>query len=337
MAFVEIDERERELLDAIWSRLPRLGSDVLGEDVVLEEMRVDGDFPDETDRYVATLNVDGPHSAHAFLSFDVESAIAFGGLLVMMQEKVIREKMSRKDMTEDDFDAMGECVNQLGSAVNESLREILGSDFHARFSDGVLETPPSLEEYRGEQVLRARGKMKVASLHEGEFTLIIPRRLFAGEAVMADQGGGLELTPEEAEAIRLAAREGFAAVADSIVVLLPIDRHRSEWQAVLEPTGLDLAFARDVFETRQIAREGRAGVVIVDADAAVSGGLADLARLRSSPEVGGPLVVAASEPTRTHLVACLAAGAATYLVKPVTVDGLRERLEQVAAGVAAMP
>lgn len=331
-ASVEIEDRERELLEAIWTRIPRLGSDVLGEEVSLSSMTATNEMPDPEGMYVATLNVDGPSSAHAFLLFEVESAIAFGGLLVMMQEKIIREKMTRRDMSEDDFDAMGECVNQLSSAFNESLRETMGSDFHARFAEGVLERPEAMRGYEGERVICASGKMKVAGLHEGRFFVVVPKRLFTGEAAPVDATSGLELTPEEAEAIRAAAREGFAGVADSIVVLLAVGRPRAEWEAVLGPTGLELSFAKDVFETRKLAREGRCGLVIVDADVAPSGGLPALASLRSAVEVSGPLLIAASEPTRTHLVACMAAGAATYLVKPITMDGLRERLEEVAAG-----
>lgn len=329
---VEIDDRERELLEAIWTRIPRLSSDVLGEEVSLSSMTPSAKLPDTSGYYIATLNVDGPHSAHAFLLFEVESAIAFGGLLVMMQEKVIREKMARRDMSEDDFDAMGECVNQLSSAFNESLRETVGADFHARFASGVLEPPEVLAEYGQEHVVCASGKLKVGGLHDGRFHVVVPKRLFTGEAAPVDNAaGGLELTPEEAEAIRAAAREGFASVADSIVVLLALNRHRAEWEAVLEPTGLELSFAKDVFETRRLAREGRCGLVIVDADAAPSGGLPALASLRSAIEVGGPVLVAASDPTRTHLVACMAAGAATYLVKPVTMEGLKERLDEVTA------
>jgi CheY-like chemotaxis protein len=38
------------------------------------------------------------------------------------------------------------------------------------------------------------------------------------------------------------------------------------------------------------------------------------------------IVVAASAPTRTHVVSCLAAGAGTYVAKPVTADQLTECL-----------
>ena len=334
---VDLEPTETSFFEGLWSRVPQLASDVLGSEVKLGAASYDQGAADPSGMYVATMSIEGPHSAHVFLYFEVESAIAFGGMLVMMQEKVIREKMSRRDMTEDDFDAMGECVNQLGSAFNESLRECMGDDFHARFATGEVAVPEALSAYEGERIVHATGKLDVGGLHEGRFTIVVPERVFKGDEAAKGEGGGLELSPEELEALRAATREGFADLSDALVVVQPVERNRAEWEELLEPTGMAVHFARNVWETRALCLEHGCGIVIVDADVSPSGGLPLLARLRTEPHVQAPLLVAASTPTRTHLVACLAAGAATYLVKPIEVDLLRDRMEQAVGAARGGP
>lgn len=324
----ETAERARELAEGLWNRVPKVSADVLGEEVTASKMKIVEEWVDHSNQYVAKLKVEGPYEADLFLIFDVELAIAFGGLLVMMQEKAIREKMARKEMTEDDFDAMGECVNQMSSAINESLREILGGDFHARFVDGTVGKPEGFESIEGTPIFRATGKLKVGSLHEGKFQILMPEQTLTGVQDASASGDGFELSAEELEALRQATKDGFRAVCDSIVLLLAVDRERDVWLETLEPTGLDVSVARNIFDVRRLSREGQCGVVLVDADASPSGGLPALAAIRGARDIEAPVIVAASEPTRPHVVACMAAGAITYMVKPLDVDMFKERLEK---------
>ncbi len=323
--------RAREFAEGLWGRLPKLSSDVLGEDVTISKMKLVEEWVDHSNQYVASLHVEGPHEAHLFLVFDVELSIAFGGLLVMMQEKAIREKMVRKEMTEDDYDAMGECVNQMSSVINETLKEVLGEGFHARFVQGVVGENPELASYQDQAMARATGKLKVGSLHEGKFQVIIPERMLTGEEEGQGATDGFELSAEELEALREATKDGFRAVCDSIVLLLAVDREQETWTKTLEETGLEINVARNIFDVRRYARDGQCGVVMVDADASPSGGLPALAAIRGARDIEAPVIVAASEPTRPHVISCMAAGAITYMVKPLDVTVLKDRLEKAVA------
>lgn len=324
----ELEEKANELASGLWSRIPSVSGDVLGEEVSASPMKIVSEWVDHSHQYVATLDVEGPYEAKLFLIFEVELAVAFGGLLVMMQEKAIREKMARKEMNEDDLDAMGECVNQMSSAINEALRESLGGEFHARFREGLIGEQGALTECKGTPMYRATGKLKIGSLHEGKFQILMPEQTLTGVENEESGADGFELSPEELEALRQATKDGFRSVCDSIVLLLAVDRERETWLSVLEPTGLDVSVARNIFDVRKLARDGQCGVVLVDADASPSGGLPALAAIRGAHDIDAPVIVAASEPTRPHVVACMAAGAITYMVKPLDVTVFKDRLEK---------
>ncbi|MEE9384443.1 MAG: response regulator [Nannocystaceae bacterium] len=326
-------EREQEFFEALWERLPGQTGEVLGAEVTFEKHKL-GDIEEGqlSTLYIATLATEQPQAVDMFLGFDVKSAIAFSGLLVMMQEKVIREKMSRRDMAEDDLDAMGECVNQLTSAITEVVRDVIGPDYHMRFTDGGMGSLEAFEKYAGLRVVGATSKISIGDLHVGKLIIAVPEQMFTGEssaAIAQGEGGGVEISEEEAAAIRQATLDGLGDSVSTAVLLLPIERERALWEATLEKSGLPFVLAKDVHGVRRAFRDGEAGLVIIDADACPSGGLPALAQILSSTETQIPVFLAASNPTRVHLVSCLAAGAASYLVKPLEADGLRNRIEEV--------
>ncbi len=320
-----VRDNERALLETMLSKLPVHASTVLGAEIKMDKIKAEeGWTPSDTD-YVATLSVEKPTPLEIYISIDRASAIASGGLLVMMQPKVIKEKIARGDFSDDDADAMGECINQFTSVVNDSLRECISPDHHAVFVGGEVGFQPPEEQY-----LRGRAKLQVGDLHKGTIEFIVPRRLLDPSSIEDDADGrGVELSPEEMEALRDATREGFAAMGDKIVVFLPISRERDEWSSLLEQAGVEFEFAGDLLEMRRLCRAGEAATVVVDADACPSGGLPALARLHGWGDVSVPILVAASRPTRRHLVSCLAAGAASYVVKPLEGADVVRRLQEV--------
>lgn len=327
----EISEKEQALLDALWDSIPTQASVVLGVDVELGKMKILDELPDLSKKqYTATLSTERPQPANLYLAFDDRTAIAFSGLLVMMQEKVINEKMSRREMDEDDLDAMSECVNQIGSAINSALHAHLGSEYHVVVSGGAIEPPETLERYLGGRIVSVGGKISVGTLHKGDLKIIVPELLFTGVAPEDASSEEVALTADEADALRQATLDGLTG-EEAIAILLPIAREHDYWEKILDLTGITTHIAKTLHETRKLCRAGEVQVVLVDADACAHGGLPDLARLLSWHDVSVPVLVAASQPTRTHLVACLAAGVSSYLVKPVDSENLRVRVNEALA------
>ncbi|TPV95521.1 MAG: response regulator [Myxococcales bacterium FL481] len=328
-------EREQELLEALWTSIPAQAGEILGTEISLGSMKTaDLDVDKYRDCYIAVLSTEQPQAVDMFLLFDVKSAIAFSGLLVMMQEKVIREKMTRREMVEDDLDAMGECVNQIGSVITDAVRQSLGPAYHMRFSEGAVDGIESLDKYAGARILSASGKLSIGSLHTGRLTLAMPEQMFTGESAEAGQadgaGSGVELSPEEAAAIRQATLDGLGSVP-TIALLLPVDRERSAWEERFEQATLPVIVVRDAHSVRRLVQSGDVGVVVIDADACPSGGLAALAQVLAARSEPLPVFLAASNPTRVHVVSCLASGAASYFAKPIEADDMRSRIEDTLA------
>ncbi len=113
------------------------------------------------------------------------------------------------------------------------------------------------------------------------------------------------------------------------LVVVPLAHDRAAWSELLEGSGLEFEFISDRHQLAQALRIGGVSGVVIDADACAAGGLGELALLRGRAERSLPRVVVASQPTRTHLVSCLAAGATGYMPKPILPAALIEQLATV--------
>ena len=329
-----LTDREKALLESLWEAIPQQAAVVLGVDVELAKMKVSEGIEDlGKKQYFATLTTDRPTKADIFLGFDDRTAIAFAGLLVMMQEKVIVEKMGRREMDEDDLDAMSECVNQMGSAINKALHEHLGNEYHVVLTGGGLREPPALETYKGTRIIVARGKITVGTLHTGEFRILLPEVLTTGKKGEETATPGLTLCREEGDALRRATLEGLSG-GETVYLYLPLARDIAQWESLFSELGVESVITDDLHELRHACRSGEVQLVVVDADACQQGGLPALAKLVSWADIHVPVIVAASRPTRSHLVSCLASGAVTYVVKPLDADRMRQVVSDVTAAFA---
>ncbi len=135
---------------------------------------------------------------------------------------------------------------------------------------------------------------------------------------------GVELSPEELAAIREATRAGTGGPGNVVVVSRLEDRQ--QWTADFVDSGVEPSFVGDPHQLIVALRDRDIEIVIIDADACASGGLPALAVLRNREPRPTHTIVVASQPTRTHVVSCLAAGATGYLARPFELEQLLEQL-----------
>lgn len=326
---VDLSVRERAWIDALWEALPEQASTILGTEVSLGKIKFSEGVEEVGKKtYFSVLADDSGVGANLFFGVDECSAIAFAGLLVMMQEKVIKDKISRREMDEDDLDAMSECINQMTSVFNEVTKKTLESEVHLVFQSAGLKIPAELKRFEDTRVIVARSKIQVGQLHSGEMRVLIPEMLFSGKGL--DDGGddAMSLSEEEAAALREAAQEGAQEVG-KVGLYLPLRRDEELWAGLFHESALESELAGCVHQLRRSCALGEISCILIDADACEHGGLPALARLLACQEVQVPVAVVASRPTRTHLIACLSAGSYTYLVKPMNADALRSSLEEI--------
>jgi len=268
--------------------------------------------------YVARLETeDGAHQA--WIVFELAAAIAAAGLLVMRQDSVIKKLLGVYAFEGDDFDAMGEFLNQIVPAFNDAIHQATGSFPRFGFKEGSIngsEQPETTDR------IIVVSEVTIGELASGTMFLVVPSEaLGVEEEVEAPKGTGLELTPEEVAAIREATRDAKAGRRRTLIVV-PIERERARWTEMLDGAGFDYEFATELASVGRHVRSGEFSAVIVDADSCPAGGLTVLAVLRNDPSSVVPAFVVASSPTRSHLLSCVAAGAKGYVTKPFEAQAL---------------
>lgn len=309
---VEFAGPAADALRGLWKELPTHAGMVLGTEVTCSAPDYDASFNAPSQGYSARLESEDGRF-RAWVVFDLPAAIAAAGLLVMRQETTIKKRLETSTFDGDDFDAMGEFVNQLVSPINDAIKQAPGESPHFIFKEGTIEAsgfPPR------QQVVCAHGMMSIGGLTQAQIYVVVPPEVLGAPVTVEDEvGGGLELSAEELAAIREATRASVGGGRTLVVV--PLERERDNWTALLEGIGLDYEFVVDVASIGRLLATGEFGAVIIDADSCPAGGLPVLAALRGAEGPVLPALVVASSPTRSHLLSCVAAGARAYLRKPL--------------------
>lgn len=314
---VDQDGPAADVIRGLWKELPDLAGMVLGCDVSCKSPVLEDQFSPPERAYVARLeSEDG--SASGWVIFELQAAIAAAGLLVMRQEPTIKKRLDSGEFEGDDFDAMGEFVNQIVPSINDALKKGPGDAPHFIFKEGSIERD-ALPEPAG--MVAGHGKVSIGGLADGVLMLVVPQAVLGVEITEEAVSDGLELSAEELAAIREATREAVGTTRTLLVV--PLQRERESWSELLSEVGLDVEFVGDVAGLRRQLSVGDVGVVVIDADACPAGGLPMLAALRRDEGSVAGLIVASS-PTRSHLLSCMAAGARSYLTKPIDPQSLVE-------------
>jgi CheY-like chemotaxis protein len=346
----------------IWRALPGQLKALLSREAELDEPEMSRAWTPVAGMYVAELQLVEPRTCTLYLGFELPLAIACSGALMMLPANAIAEKVRDRELSDDDLDAMGECVNTLCTQLNAAVRSELGEEYRVVFRQGSLAEPDV--GVLGEHAV-ARGNLRVGELAQGLFDLVVPRDFFdavsaherndgaapreagemragtprspgapAGEEPSArtrqaqfsgaPSGAGVTLTAEELDALREATRDGGSS---RTMVLVERTSEQPAW-VDLKTQGLDVELCSSPQTALRACERGEIEVLVIDADACTSGGLAMLAMLRGEACRSIQRLIAVSLPTRSHLVACLAAGASNYLVKPLEPSQIIERIAE---------
>lgn len=117
-------------------------------DIVLLKGREELEPYFETDRSLAYVKEDGQNLGDIHLLFNVETAIALTGLMMMMGEGVIKEQVKGRTYTEEIQEGFQEVANQVVGAMNDLVeRKLKGGHLHLALTDHVEygEFPKSLQ------------------------------------------------------------------------------------------------------------------------------------------------------------------------------------------------
>lgn len=337
-----------KMLARIWAALPRRLGAATGETASLGKPEIADAWTPEGKRYYAELELVEPSGGKLWLSVELAIAIAVAGGRLGRPRSEILDNISTLTFQDAELEEMDECVETLCATMNEELQRELGDRHRVAFSRATLEPPTDID---GGPLARAHARLELDTLTSGELELVVPTAVFAivGEDADADseapvasehddglgriqrpaaQGRspdeGPLLTPEEMAAIRDATK---AMGAGKTLIVAQQRGARERWRDSIAEAGIeDMEVCASEHQLLAACREQAIETLVIDADACSSGGLGVLAAVRTLQ--GGPerRVVLASQPTRSHLVACVAGGATDYLAEPADADELRKLL-----------
>ena len=101
--------------------------------------------------------------------------------------------------------------------------------------------------------------------------------------------------------------------------------------AVLERAGMAVGTAGSLADGLELARGCAPDVLVVDLGLPDAQGTEALEAIRADPALGEvPIVVVSAENDGRRLAEAMAAGAASYLAKPFSIDGVAEAVRSVA-------
>lgn len=325
------------IVRAVEAALPESLRQVTRTQVEVRSAFLGAQAPGDEDLYWARLDLERPEPVATWLGIARPVAVALAGLLVMMQEKVVREKVEQGEITDEDLESLEECISHISTVFDEAVAEAIGEQHEFGFAEGGFDL-----DVPDRDVVRWRAELAVGDLATGPVVWVLPasgfgegqRKPATGGEGAAAAGEGVELSAEEMAAIREVAAS--ASFGGGVVVLAPVERVRATWEALGKDGPVSVEVVRTVFELRRVHRVGTIEAVVVDGDVLPGGGVAALGITRRWAAPGVPVLMAASRPTRHHVAAALAAGAAAYLVKPCTGEDLARGLERARAAPAEL-
>ena len=105
-----------KLARVLAKQLPPMAKAILGDGVELGKPSHTRELAVPDGSYVARLETSGGEAA--WIVIEIEAAIAAAGLMLQRPDARIKEQVQAKALEEDDFDALGELVNQLTAPLN---------------------------------------------------------------------------------------------------------------------------------------------------------------------------------------------------------------------------
>lgn len=305
----------------MWKALSERAGAIVGQNVRFSAPEVASELTTPEGAYVARL--EAADGTSAFIVLALEPAIAAASLVLERPRADIEARLAAATLEPDDVDALGELVNQLAAPLNAAIEAHAPDGLRFTFKVGAND---GSERPDVDAPVVVQMAFDPGDLAEGVLLVVVPERVLSRtNAPEIESSAGFELTPEEVAALREATREAARGGVGKTLVIVPVEREHAQWKDLLDRAGVAHDIAVDVLGALGSLRAGEYDAVIVDADSSPAGGLPTLARIRAAA-ASVPAIVAASLPTRTHLIGCLAAGVRRYVTKPVDVQALLEDL-----------
>ena len=280
------------------------------------------------DSFWAVSSIQGNPKSRVVLRFPFEVAATVSGLLLVMADNRILEKVQERELTEEDMDVLEEVANQLRGILMRTLQKAVHTSVHLN-PEYFIRSEELPESFPSGYACSFSVTLQIPGLLDNAFDIAIDfdalAKLFRVDVSSADV-----VRIEEARTSR-AAQSGSSRQHSGTAVLIASDKGAQETlRAAIEQAGLRAARVPDFQELSNAVRSGLITAVLIDASSGVDKGLKLAKVLRSfSPHCA--IIVGATAWSREHVLESLRGGVDVLLTQPYKADVVAKKINDVLA------
>ncbi len=259
------------------------------------------------------------------LRFPFEVGATLSGLLLVMADNRILEKVQERELTEEDLDVLEEVANQLRGILMRTFQKAVHRDVYLS-PDYFIRSDELPEEFPSGRACTFSVSVQIPALLDGAFDVAMDfdslAKLFGVNICAADLAR-LEQTPE----VQTSEPDKPAGHSGTAVLIASDPSAQKMLRAGIEEAGLRAARVPDFQELSNAVRSGLITAVVIDASAGVAKGL-KLARVLRSFSPRCAIVLGATRWSREHVLESLKAGVDALLTQPYETDVVAQKIAQ---------
>ncbi|NOZ57907.1 MAG: hypothetical protein GXO73_14100 [Calditrichaeota bacterium] len=258
------------------------------------------------------------------LRFPFEVGATLSGLLLVMADNRILEKVQERELTEEDLDVLQEVANQLRGILMRTFQKAVHRDVYLSpeyfiRSDELPETFPS------GRACTFSVNVQIPALLDSAFDVAVDfdtlARLFGVNITAAD----LARLEKALETGTAKAEKPTGHLGTAVLIASDADAQKM-LRAGIEGAGLRVARVPDFQELSNAVRSGLITAVIIDASGVAKG--LKLARVLRSFSPRCAIVLGAAQWSREHVLESLKAGVDALLTQPYETDVVAKKIAQ---------
>jgi PleD family two-component response regulator len=249
-----------------------------------------------------------------YLIFTATDAAMIAGILLAFDDAAIREYAQKGVLDSDGMDAFKEFTNQVCGMLDNELRSKLPKPVHLKLTTTHVIDQANLntvlsEESLNEEALILTAKMRVLGFDDGQFTISLSKLV------------GEEFFKEVIEDPNKKLKGTILAVDDSNTDLRMVKKFLSNDFKVIVADGANSALS--------LLQKFRIDLVLMDIFMPGVDGITLCERIKRNSLCDDiPIIICSAAPTHDHVVKAVRAGAADFLVKPLTRQKLLEKINK---------
>ena len=280
------------------------------------------------DSFWAVSSILGNPRSRVVIRFPFEVAATVSGVLLVMADSRIREKIQEGELTEEDMDVLEEVANQLRGVLMRTLQKAIHANVHMN-PEYFIRSEELPESFPSGYLCSFSVGLQIPRLLDSAFDVAIDFDALA-ELFHVDISAADVLIIEKNRAAKGRQDSSPERHSGTAVLIASNGEAQDVLRTAIEQVGLRVARVPDFQELSNAVRSGLVRLVLIDASGGVEKGLKLAKVLRSfSPHCA--IIVGAAAWSREHVLESLRGGVDVLLTQPYKVDVVARKIADVLA------